>query len=124
MLKYILYLLFSFLAISHLTAQRQYLIATLTMNNGQTLKGKIAAENWINTPRTIEFTSDGGSVKVYGVNDVVRFEAVRQDGENLHFERHICQIETSPFRLKKLNGDPDLEFKIDTSWHQLLYKGA
>jgi hypothetical protein len=122
-MKFAFLFLLSFLP-SLFFAQRQYLDATLTTNEGLKISGKIAAENWLTTPRSIDFKAENGDSKTYRVSDLSAFEATRHDGGKLIFVRHECEIEVSPTQLRELDNDQQLEFKQDTSWHQLLYQGA
>lgn len=105
-------------------AQRQFLDATLTTNDGQKISGKIAAENWLTTPRSIDFKSENGGSKTYRVSDLSAFEATRHDGGKLIFVRKECEIEISPYQLKYLDYSQELKFQKDTAWLQLVYQGS
>lgn len=121
--KHLIHLLFA-IAPCLVFAQRQYLDATVTTNDGQKISGRIAAENWLTTPRSIDFQAENGDSKTYRVRDLSAFEATRHDGVKLFFVRHECEIEVSPVQLRELDANQQLNFKQDTSWHQLLYQGV
>ncbi len=107
-----------------LLGQRQYLEATITTNDGNKLTGKIAVENWIKSPRAIEFTSGGGSQKAYRVADLSGFSVVGHGGQKLYYERKEVDIEVSSHILSELETTPELHYQRDTAWLQLIYQGA
>jgi hypothetical protein len=107
-----------------LFAQRQYLDATITANDGTKIIGKIAVENWLRTPRTLDFQTGEGASKVYQVSDLAGFEVTRHDGAKLVFDRKVVELEASPNNLKELDFEPTLHYQRDTAWLQLIYQGA
>lgn len=123
MKKHFIHLLFTIVPYL-IFAQRQYLDATITTNNGQKIVGKIAAENWLTTPRSIDFQTENGDTKTYYVADLSGFEAIRHDGGKLMFSRFEDSIEVSPTAFAKLDLTPAFHFQKDTSWHQLIYRGV
>lgn len=107
-----------------LFAQRQYLEATITTNDGEKLVGKIAAENWLKTPNTIEFNTENGASKNYGIADLSGIELTRTDGFKLYFCRKTVELEVSPANIKELDFKPDLVYQKETVWLELLYQGT
>jgi hypothetical protein len=109
---------------SLLTAQREYLNATVTTNDGVKLAGKIAVENWLKTPNKIEFRIENGASKNYGIADLAGIEVTRTDGFKLYFIRKTVELEVSPANIKELDFKPDLVYQRETVWLELLYQGA
>jgi hypothetical protein len=95
-------------------AQRQYLDATVTMNDGRKITGKIAVETWLASPRSIDFKEKGGSLKTYRVVDLSQFEVTRYDGVKQYFSRYTIEIEVSPIRTYHLDNNPALRYQRDT----------
>ena len=107
----------------HVFAQRQYLAATITTNDGQKVEGKVAVVNWQKSPSTIEFTASNGNEKKYAIVDLSEFMVVRNDGGKLFYERKKVDIEVSSHILSELEITPELHYKQEIAWLQLIYQG-
>lgn len=108
---------------SLLFAQRQYLEATITTNDGLKIDGKVAAESWAKTPSSIDFTINNGNEKTYSIADLSGFTVTRKDGGKLFFERKEVEIEISSHILSELEITPVLHYQNETAWLQLIYQG-
>ncbi len=105
-------------------SQKKYLDASITTNDGQLIKGQVRAGSTINS-YNLEFTDKDGKVKTYAVSQLKSFEVERKEGDVLYFDRKTVEIEISPERnnLLEIDDSPALQFKRDTAWLELLYRG-
>ncbi len=106
-------------------AQKKYLEASITTNDGQKIKGQVRAGRWNDNSYAFKFINSDGSKVTYTVPELRSFEVEMEKGNVVYFERKAVEIETSPDKnnVLELDESPELKYKRDTSWLELLYRG-
>lgn len=103
--------------ISH--SQLNYQPGLVVKNDGDTLRGYIDYRNWASNPDEINFKMNMADHPLsFKPNDLLEFRVMDQI-----YVSGIVQTEISPVKTDKLDHDPQLKIKIDTTFLQTLFKG-
>jgi hypothetical protein len=95
-------------------AQKKYLEASITTNDGQKIKGQVRAGSWNDNSYAFKFINSDGSKVTYTVPELRSFEVEMEKGNVVYFERKAVEIETSPDKnnVLELDESPELKYKL------------
>lgn len=101
-------------------SQENYLSGYVINNNGDTLYGFIDYRNWEINPKEIKYKTEIDEIPAaFKPTDILEFRV-----HNEIYVSGIVNIEISQFQASRLEKDPQIHLKVDTTFLQTLFKGA